>query len=64
MPGLKEKEVKIKIHFFTWEKKISQDRQQQQNQQNNVAALKKPHMALPKGIEKPLLLSFYYFQLL
>lgn len=67
MPGLKEKEVKIKIHFFIGEKKISQDRQQQQNQQNNVAALKKtknPHMVLPKGIEKPLQLSLYYFQLL
>lgn len=64
MPGLKEKEVKIKIHFFIGKKKISQDRQQQ-NQQNNQAALKKPHMALlPKGIEKSLLLSLYYFQLL
>lgn len=64
MPGLKEKEVKIKIHFFIGKKKISQDRQQQ-NQQNNQAALKKPHMVLlPKGIEKSLLLSLYYFQLL
>lgn len=64
MPGLREKEVKIKIHFFIAKKKISQERQQQQNQQNNLAALKKPQIVLPKGIEKPLLLSLYYFQLL
>lgn len=65
MPGLKEKEVKIKIYFFTGKKNISQDRQQQ-NQQNNQAALKKTthKVLLPKGIEKPLLLSLYYFQLL